>query len=169
MGKITLKEARKRSRLDLISDKDLPFDNPIYGFGTVRAGEKEMEKRYGRHDVVRIYAMDYFLDQGFDVYPRGVTVNGIGTCPDFAIFRRNKIIFIEILTEGWVYHWNTLKKRRVEEYAPIYFVLEDPAIIKFRKSYEKRDYINRIQRLASYCRVFLCDPSTGIVKKFVRK
>ena len=166
MGIITLKEARRRSGLDLISDKNLPFYNPIFGLGRVRDGQKRMERRYKRHDAVRESATSFFLSKGYDVYPKGITVNGTGTCPDFAYFRRSQIIFVECLTEGWVYRWNTVKKRRVEQFAPIIFVVEKPSTVKFQKSYGRRDYFERILRLAAECKVFWCDPKPRTIKRF---
>ncbi len=167
MGTITLKEARRRTGLDLISDKDLPYYDPLFGSGSVRDGQRRMERRYRRHEAVRECATRFFLNKGYDVYPRGITVNGTGTCPDFAFFQRRRITFVECLTAGWVYRWNTQKKRRVEEFAPIIFVVEEPSTVEFEKSYRKRDYLNRVRRLASHCGVFWCNPKSGIVKRFV--
>ena len=169
MGTITLKEARRRSGLDLISDKGLSFYDPLFGSGEVRDGQKKMERWYGRHDVIRESATKYFLERDYDVYPRGITVDGIGTCPDFAFFRKRKLTFVECLTEGWVYRWNTLKKRRVEKFAPIVFVVEDKPSDEFTKPYQKRDYFNRVRRLATKCDVFWCNMETRQIKRFDEK
>ena len=166
MGIITLKEVRRRSKLDILSDKELPFYDPYFGGGTVRSGQKRMENKYQRHEVVRRLATEYLLMKGYDVYPKGVTVNGAGTCPDLAFFRGKHIIFVECLTEGWVYHFNTLKKRRIERFAPIVFFIENKPLDEFNNRYKYRRYLERVRRLAAKCSVWWCNPITKKVNRF---
>lgn len=167
MARITLKEARKRSNLDLISDKDIGYYDHRGVPTNVRESQKETEKRYPAHKYLREHSIKYFLAKEHDVYPRGIAIRNIYASPDYAIFKKEKLIFVECLTAHMVRTENTVKKRKVEPYAEIIFVVEDPSIVNFVKSYHKRDYIERIRCLKNKCKVFCCNSESGIIKKFI--
>jgi hypothetical protein len=169
MGIINLKEARRRTKLNLLPDKDLPYWDPITGPGTARNGQRKMEQRNPRHRQIREAAINYFLRRGFDVYPRGVTVNGTGTCPDSAIFRGGRIIFVECLNEHRVYQDFVNKKRRIEEYPPIMFIVERKPPEEFRLPHQRISYQKRISRVASRNTVYSYDPSTDKIKPYRKR
>ena len=163
---ISLKEARLRSKLPLVSDKDLPYFDSRIGFNSVRDGQKRMESRYINHRLLRECATKHFFEKGLEVYPRGIAVDGSGTCLDFAFFKKNQIIFVECLTAHWVRKSNTMKKCKVEDHAPLIFIVEDPTIVEFSKAYGKRNYQSRLKRLALNSKVFLCNHKSGEIKKY---
>ncbi len=117
MGIIDLKEARRRTGLNLLPNKNLPYWNPITVPGTARNRRRRMEQRNSRHRQIREAAIKYLLHQGFDVYPCGITVDGTGTYPAFVMSRRDRIIFVECLNEHRVYQ-DFVKKSDVSKSIP---------------------------------------------------
>jgi hypothetical protein len=166
MPTVTLKEARKRTGLDLVSDRDLPIWDELRGSGSVRNSQRDMERRYPRHREIRTNAMQYFLNEGFELYPRGITVNGTGTCPDFAIFRGKKIKFIECLTESWVNAEMIKRKSQVEPFAPIAFVIEDKPKEEFQTPKDRLDYQRRIKILSKRATFYLYNPLTKRIHRY---
>lgn len=163
---MTLTEARRRSGLDLLSDKDMPIVDPIRGYSNPRDGQRYMEKRYPRHRIIRQTALRYFLRNYSDVYRRGVGVNGSSTCLDFAFFKRNQLTFVECLTEHNVALETIKKKRRVQKFALLYFVVEDKPKSEFETRGRYSGYLRRIERLAKRSTVFWCDPITKTIRRF---
>ncbi|HUI28829.1 MAG TPA: hypothetical protein VLX91_01340 [Candidatus Acidoferrales bacterium] len=154
---MTLKEARIRTGFDLLSDDELSYWSWSTGSGSVREGQRSMERKYPLHRLIRRTALKYFKQHKWDIYPRGITVNGTGTCPDFAIFNQRKIIFIECLTERFVETSNVKKKRGVEKFAEIRFVVEEKPKNEFDSKRDFDGYINRVKRLARKCVVYWCN------------
>jgi hypothetical protein len=156
---ISEKEAERRTGLELISDRKQIFVDRIRGvIGNVRQGQREMEHKYPEHKLIRLAAIKYFLSRGYDVYRFGITVFGTGTCLDFAIFRADRIKFVECLTWTWVYGPNIRKKKRIEKYAPLIFVVEDKSSIKFDSRREMLAYADRVRKLAQKNAVYWCNP-----------
>jgi hypothetical protein len=165
MGTITLKEARRRTKLDLISDKGLFCNDPIRGITDISKSQKQMEARYPRHKLIREGAIRYFLAKGHDVYPRGITVNFSGTCPDFAIFNSNQIIFVECLTAAWTNRYIIARKRRIEKFAPLIFIIEDKPKAEFEKAREKIRLKTRVKNIGKRTRVYWFNPKTENLRK----
>jgi hypothetical protein len=166
MPTVSLKEVRNRTGFDLIPDtKIYHYDNTGYPVN-VRDSQRETERRYPEHKYIRQYSIRYFLDKGFDLYPRGIAIKGIYSSPDFAILQKRKIIFVECLRAHRVYSDYTLQKRLVEEFAPIIFVVEDTAVARFQISYQRQNYKERVRRLTKYCKIYSCNHETGIIRKF---
>jgi len=47
---------------------------------------------------------------------------------DLAIVKGEKIVLVECLTRGCVNYANAQKKRRLEKFFPLWFVIEDPTV-----------------------------------------
>lgn len=102
MRTITLQEAKKRTGFELLNDTQIHFfDYDLGRSGTVSQGQNEMARKYPLHGKMIDAGKKYFAERGYEIYPRGVTVNGVGACPDFALFKGNKIYFVECLTAVW--------------------------------------------------------------------
>lgn len=155
---MTLKEARRRTGFYLRSDAELPYYDQRTGSGTAREGQEAMERKYPRHRIIRRAALRFFSSLNVEIYPRGATVDGTGTCPDFFIMRGNELIFIECLTEHKVEADYIKKKRQVERFAPIHFVVEAKPTNEFNSKKDILGYLNRVRRLARVCKVYWCNP-----------
>jgi hypothetical protein len=161
---MTLNEARKRTGLDLLSDDAIPWSwRP--DSGSVRARQRDMESRYPVHKHLRRIALRYFRSRNWELYPRGVAVHGTATCLDFAILRHRRIIFVECLTEHFVYQDTIQKKRGVEGVAEIRFVVEDKSRRQFTTIQDHRDYLKRVRWLAARCVVYWCNPTTKVMRQ----
>src|SRR5262245_19567200 len=125
MPTITLADLRRRTRLDLVSDRYAFYLNDrLGGYESARDGQRRNERSYPGHRSIRLAAVRHFLRRGLTVYPQGVGVDGIRTCLDFAILRRSQILFVECLTPFWMDRSSVTRKRRILECAPLIFVLE---------------------------------------------
>lgn len=163
---INKREAIRRTGLELISDTELYFYNRISGnLENVRETQRNMEKKYPTHRLIRLAAINYFLSKGYDIYRYGITVFGVGTCPDFAIFKKNQIIFVECLTLAWTEGPDIRKKRRVEKYAPLIFAVDDASSAEFDSSNEKIHYSKRIRRIAEKNSVYWFNSNNGKLRK----
>ena len=165
MPTIALREACRRTKLDLISEKWLFCNDPIRGITNISENQKRMEARYPRHREIRKGAIRYFLSKGYDVYPRGITVNFSGTCPDLATFRANQIVFIECLTSSWTNRYNITRKRKIEKYGPLAFIIEEKPQKEFETVREGTEYIRRVRTIAKKNSVYWFNP----IKKSLRK
>ncbi len=149
MARITLSQLQKRTKHQLLSDQEALCNDRILGPTTVRRAERTRELRYPLHGRLRRAAIRYFLGKGWDVLPHGVGVWGAnGALADFAIVKKRRIVLVECLTPDWVTYQNAAKKRRLEKFFPLWFVVEHPAV--------NRDalYKRRCERLVSKSRVF---------------
>lgn len=149
MALITLTKLRKRTRHQLLSDEEACCMDRVLGPTTVRRAERAREARYPMHRQLRRAAVRYFLDKGWDVVPHGVGVWGAnGALADLAIATGRRIVLVECLTPSWVTYRNAEKKRRMEKFFPLWFVVEHPDI-GCDALYKKR-----VERLVSRSRVF---------------
>ena len=149
MPVISLRQLHRRTRHELISDELAFCADPILGPTTVRHAERTREARYPNHRRLRQAAVRHFQEKGWDVVPHGVGVWGAkAVMADLVISKGKKIVFVECLTKSWVTYHNTQKKRRLEAFFPLWFVVEDPAA-DFEFSYS-----GRVERLARRSRVF---------------
>jgi hypothetical protein len=158
MALITLRQLQKRTKHPLISDMEACCN--VFGMGlmTCREAERATEKRYPGHRQLRLAAKKYFLNQGWEVVPHGVGVNGTMAMSDLVIAKQRRIIFVECLTPHWVSFLNAQRKRRLERYHPLWFVIEDPAIGG------DRSYRDRAGRLAKRSRVFVWSKGNRLVR-----
>jgi hypothetical protein len=148
MPLITLPQLQKRTRHELISDEEALCLDPYRGLQTVRRAERAMEARYPIHRYLRRAAVWHFRNTGWDVLPHGVGVRGTGRAmADLAISKGRRIVFVECLTRSWVNYSNAQRKRHLEIFFPLWFVIEDPvgdSDIAYRR---------RAERLAARSRV----------------
>lgn len=122
----------------------------VLGPVAVRTAERRMEARYPLHRQLRWAASRYFQDNGWDVVPHGVGVwRAKKVLADLAIAKGSRIVLVECLTPDWVFHGNAKKKRRLEQFFPLWFVIADPA------AHGERTYKKRVERLARNSKVFL--------------
>jgi hypothetical protein len=156
MPVITISELRKRTKHPLISDMDACCN--VYGMGlmTCREAERATEKRYPIHRRLRWAAKMYFLDRGWDVVPHGVGVEGTMAMSDLVIIKKARIVFVECLTSHWVRFLNAQRKRQLESYYPLWFVIEDPAIAG------DASYRGRVERLVKRSRVYFWSQRNGL-------
>jgi hypothetical protein len=151
-------QLQKRTKHELISD-DQALCNHILGPMTVRKAERLTERRYRTHRQLRLAAQKYFLRQGWDVVPHGVGVWGAKKAiSDMAIAKGRRIVLVECTTQGSVYFTITQRKRRLERFFPLWFVIEDPAVDG------DRSYRSRAGRLAKRSRVFVWSEDNGLTR-----
>jgi hypothetical protein len=129
------------------------------GWMTIRAAERLTEKRYPTHRRLRLAAKRHFLNQGWDVIPHGVGVDGTRAMADLVIVKRRRIVFIECLTLHWVRFTNAQHKRQLERYFPVWFVIEDPG-----KAVDS-SYRSRAGRLAKVSRVFVWSEGRSVLTR----
>jgi hypothetical protein len=160
---ITMHQLQKQARHPLISDIDASCK--VFGMGwmTCREAERATERRYPIHRRLRWAAKSHFLDQGWDVVPHGVGVNGAMAMSDLVIVKRRRIVFVECLTSHWVRFLNAQHKRQLERYYPLWFVIEDPAVD------DDRFYRRRAERLAKQSRVFVWSEGNGLTRHSIRR
>lgn len=164
MAVITLHQLQRRTRYELISDGAALCIDRVHGPLTVRRAERMTERRYPTHRRLRQAAIRYFQNKGWDVVPHGLGVWGAnGAMADLAIARRNRMVLVECLTRGWVNYVNAQKKRRLEKFFPLWFVVEDPA---FEPEFS---YTRRVERLAKRSCVFLWSQGTSLTPLFSRR
>jgi hypothetical protein len=163
MAVITLHQLQGRTRHELISDEAAYCISRVFGAITVRRAERMTERRYPTHRRLRRAATQYFQNKGWDVLPHGLGVWGArAAMADLAIARGNKIVLVECLTRGWVNYANAEKKRRLEKFFPLWFVIEDPAVGP------ETSYTRRVERLAKRSRVFLWSQGKTLAPLFPR-
>jgi len=169
MKTITLQEARRRSGLDLLNDGQVFFADYLLGrSGTVAEGQKMMARRYPLHGEMIDAGKRFFASRGFDIYPRGLTVNGAGTCPDFAIFKKDAVTFVECLTAGWS-NWRNLKRKaRLARHGQIAFIVEHPEFADLTAG-EKNRLAARLRILSKLFPVYLYHPGKRILSCFAAK
>lgn len=166
---LTLKEARKRTKLDLISDRNIYHRDYFRGLVQVRRSQMETERRYPRHKEIRESAIKFFAARKYEIYPHGIAIDGIYACPDFAIFRGNRIIFVECLTADWVNFRTVRDKEKVRDFVPIVFITENKPRNEFRLGNEYYNFNRRLQRLAHTCILYAFDPLTKRVGRYKAK
>lgn len=164
MPTITLREARRRTRLDLKSDLDT-LHYTYSGLESDREGQRRMERNYPAHGIVRRAAIAHFLKRSLDVYPQGLTVDGARTGLDFAIFRDGRIIFVECLTAHAIHHTIVSKKRRIVKYAPLIFVIEARPRVQFETPTEWLRFRKRVARIAQRHETYLCSSTTRKLRR----
>lgn len=149
MPRITFAQLQKRTKHPLLSDEDACCRDRILGPTTVRRAERAKEARYPLHRQLRWAAVRYFLSKGWDVVPHGVGVWGVKKAlADLAIAKGKRIVLVECLTPFWVTYRNAEKKRRLEQFFPLWFCIEHP------DASSDRLYKKRADRLALRSRVF---------------
>lgn len=166
---MTLRELRRMSTLGILSDKDMPIWDPIRGLPNAQAGQRFMERRYPRHRIIRQSALKYFRNKYKYVYPRGIGVQGTGTCLDFAFLRGNQLVFVECLTEYSIDSDTIRKKRAVEKYAPLYFIVEDKPKSEFDTPKRRMQYLRYVFHLSRHFIVFWCNPITKQIRRVRHK
>ncbi len=150
MAVVTFQQLQKRTRHELISDEAAYCMDRVFGAITVRRAERMTERRYPTHRRLRLAAVRYFQNAGWDVVPHGLGVWGArAAMADLALSRRNRIVLVECLTRAWVTYSNAQKKRRLEKFFPLWFVVENPA------AEPDVSYTRRVERLARRNRVFV--------------
>ena len=158
MRTLTLQEARKRTGLDLLNDRQIFFTDYVAGrFGTVADGQKRMACRYPFHEEMVQEGKRFFAAKGYEIYPHGLTVNGSGTCPDFAAFRNDRVIFVECLTSGWASVDVFKKKARLARYGKVAFIIEHPEFAELPGA-KRRRLTGRLAALSRIYPVFLYHP-----------
>lgn len=149
MSRITFAQLQKRTKHELLSDEEACCNDRVLGPTTVRRAERTREKHYPLHRRLRLAAIRYFLDEGWDVVPHGVGVWGAnGALADLAIAKGRRIVLVECLTPSWVTYQNAARKRRLEQFFPLWFFIEHPVV-----SCDVH-YKQRVERMASRSRVF---------------
>ncbi len=85
MPVITMRQLQKQTKRLLISDREAKCK--VFGLGltTVREAERATEKRYPTHRRLRFAAQKHFLNQGWDLVPHGVGVDGTMVMSDMVI------------------------------------------------------------------------------------
>jgi len=149
MPRITLRELRSRTTHVLLSDLKhfCRIGNELV---PVRSAERRIEKRYPLHGVLRRAAIYHFGQAGWDVYPHGIGVAGASSAmADLAIARDDKVIFVECFTPWRVWYEFAQQKRRLEEFFPLWFVVERP------NGEHPGDYRARVHRLSKRNPVFM--------------
>ena len=149
MPRITLRELRSRTRHVLLSDlkHGCHVGNELV---SVRAAERKTEKRFPLHGALRRAAIHHFDQAGWDVYPHGIGVAGaFSAMSDLAIARDRKVIFVECFTPWRVWFEFAQEKRRLEEFFPLWFVVERP------NGEHPGDYRARVHRLSKRNPVFM--------------
>lgn len=162
---VTLREARRRTKLDLVSEKGLLCNDLIRGITDISKNQKQMEAKYPRHKEIREGAIRYFLSKGYDVYPRGITVNFSGVCPDFAIFHSNQIIFVECLTAAWTNRHTVARKKKIVKFAPLIFIIEDKPIGELEEAREKIRLKSRVKNIAKRNSVYWFNPKMNNLRR----
>jgi hypothetical protein len=166
MKTITLQEARRRSGLDLLNDGQVFFADYLLGrSGTVAEGQKMMARMYPLHGEIVDAGKRFFASRGFDIYPRGLTVNGAGTCPDFAIFKQNRVTFVECLTAGWSDWRNLKRKSKLARHGQIAFIVEHPEFADLTAG-ERNRLAARLHILSKLFPVYLYHPAKRAVTRF---
>ncbi len=159
MPVITLTQLQKRTRHEFLSDEAACCNDPVLGPITVRRAERAREVRNPVHRRLRQAALRYFRDQGWDVVPHGVGVWGAKKAmADLAIAKGKRIVLVECQTRPWVYYQNAQKKRRLEKYFPLWFVIEDPA------TDSDACYGRRVERLVRRSRVFFWSQGRSLTR-----
>jgi hypothetical protein len=167
MNIITLHEARKRTGLDLVSDRQIYFADFVTGrHGTVAEGQKAMARRYPLHEEIVDAGKEYFGARGYVVYPRGVTVNGSGVCPDFALLKGSKLVFVECLTAAWSDWDNLRRKAKLARHGSVVFLVEHPDFADLSDPERKRMF-GRLRTMATVHGVYLYHPAKRSVSRLL--
>jgi hypothetical protein len=165
MRTLTLQEARRRSGLDLLSDRQVFFADYLTGrSGTAAEGQRMMARRYPLHEEMVEMGKRFFAAQSFEIYPRGVTVNGSGVCPDFAIFRKANITFVECLTAGWSDWRNLKRKTKLAKHGQIAFIVEHPEFADLTTG-ERTRLAARLRILSKLFPVYLYHPAQRAITR----
>lgn len=163
---VTMQEARQRTNLWLLNDKQVWFADYVTGrFGTVAEGQKRVNRRYPLHGRMIDDAKAFFARRAVEIYPRGLTVDGVGTCPDFAFFQGSKITFVECLTAAWTDWPNLKKKMRLAPFGNLAFVVEKPDAADL-PARQRRSLANRLAILSRLHGVYVYDPESRSVSPF---
>ncbi len=151
---LTIREARQRTGLDLVSDRYVKCNTSRWGLLTVAEAQKRMERLNPAHKDIREAAMHFFASKGLQIYPRGITVRDIMTCADFAIFSNSRISFAECSTAGWVESEDIRKKKRLAKYGKLIFVIEHSRNTLLGN--RRRDVLRlkRVENLARHHRIY---------------
>lgn len=157
---VTMQEARQRTNLRLLNDNQVWFADYVTGrVGSVAEGQKRMNRRYPLHGRMIDDAKAFFARRGMEIYPRGLTVDGAGTCPDFAFFRGREITFVECLTAAWTDWPNLKKKMRLAPFGDLAFVVEKPEAAGL-PARQARSLANRLAILSKLHGVYVYDPES---------
>lgn len=158
---ITLAQLQMKTEHELISDQRALCMDALLGPVTVRRAERNRERRYPLHGQLRRASVRYFLEQGWDVVPHGVGVWGAnGVLADLAITKGRRIVLVECLTPSWVTRENAAKKRRLEKFFPVWFVIEHPAVSGDGM------YRRRAEGLAARSRVFVWSNNRSLTSRW---
>ena len=158
---ITLAQLQRKTEHELISDQYALCMDGLLGPTTVRRAERNRERRYPLHGRLRRASVRHFLQQGWDVVPHGVGVWGAnGAFADLAITRERRIVLVECLTPSWVTRENAAKKKRLERFFPVWFVIEHPSVSGDEM------YRRRAENLAARSRVLAWSSGTRLTSRW---
>jgi len=165
MNYITLTEGRRRTGIELIPDTRVYCRDVLGRLMTVREAQRIMERRYPRHKRIRLISHKHFAARGYELYPYGVTAGEVRSCPDFAILCGSRLVFIECLTAFWTRQEKLKQKAAVDQFAPIWFIIEDAHKNNFPRAQDFYNYLRRVRRLAGTYQLWLCDVNSSTLRK----
>lgn len=114
---ITLARARELTGLDLISARKIDSDQGQ----SYHQMEEESESK--SHQSAREEGIGFFCSVGYQVYPEGVGVRGIYTLADFLAVRKNRTVFVEVLSDTNVKAETLQRKAQLQQHGELCFIL----------------------------------------------
>lgn len=163
---LTLEEARRRTKLDLLSDRQIRITDYLLGRqGTVASLQSEMSRKYPLHGEMIRFGMSYFASKGYEIYPRGIAVRDVYACPDFAFFKGDKIHFVECLTAAWTDRETLRKKTRLAKHGGLIFIVEHPECADLKNG-ERKQTLARLAMLSRLYPVYMYDAEKRTLAKF---
>jgi hypothetical protein len=114
---ISIAEARQITGLDLLSARDLQsVDGRSYQ-------EMEEQSESKSHQSAKKHGITYFLSIGYEVFPDGVGVRGTNTLADFLAVRKDRIVFVEVLSDTNISDITFTRKGQLQKFGELCFIL----------------------------------------------
>src|ERR1035438_7047741 len=111
---LTIEKLKKATGIDFVSDIVAPF----YSDGTnYRNLQKDSESK--THLEMRNHAITYFQKLGYDIYPNGIGVRGVYALADFLAYRKDRVIFVECLTDAKAKQEEIEKKQLLKQFGEV--------------------------------------------------
>ena len=144
---ISFNRARAMTGLDLVAARDMSFSGDISYHDAEDASESPS------HKSAREEAVKFFTSRGYSVFPEGVGVRGTFALADMLAVRepRNRIVFVEVLTDFGVRPETIERKLQLQKHGEICFVL-----LHGKKAYQKTSVEELKRSIRPHADVLTC-------------
>jgi hypothetical protein len=115
---LTIEYLRKKTGIKLVSSAIPTFADASQ---TYAALEQETESK--THREMRAHTIAHFEHLGYQIYPKGIGVEGVFTLADFLAFRDGRMVFVECLTDAKATTQDIERKMRLKQFGEVCFVV----------------------------------------------